>query len=80
MFYFGMIVDVRKLIAMHPFVPFTIHFSDGGQARVPTEDQVYVFPQGSRALVSYDDDSYEIISPLLISRITVDRQPAKTEP
>ena len=75
-----MVADVRKLISTHPFVPFTIHFSDGGQARVPTEDYVYVFPQGSRVLVSYDNDSYDIISPLLISRITVDRQPAKTEP
>jgi hypothetical protein len=46
-FYFSiayclMIEDVRKLIATRPFVPFTIHFSDGGQARVPAEDHVYV--------------------------------------
>jgi hypothetical protein len=75
-----MIADVRKLVSTQPFVPFTIHFADGGQARVPTVDHVYVFPQGSRVLVSHDDDSYDIISPLLISRITVDRQPADNQP
>ena len=67
-----MIADVRKLAATMPFVPFTIHLADGGNVRVPTVDHVYVFPQGSRILVTYDDDSYEIISPLLIRRITVD--------
>jgi hypothetical protein len=71
-----MIGDVRRLVAARPFVPFTIHLADGGQVRVPTVDHVFVFPQGSRFLVSYDDDSYDVISPLLISRITVDRQPA----
>jgi hypothetical protein len=69
----SMIADVRKLVSTDPFVPFTIHFADGGQARVPAVDQVYVFPQGSRVLMSYDDDSYDIVSPLLISRIMVDR-------
>jgi hypothetical protein len=57
-----------------------MHFADGGQARVPTVDHVYVFPQGSRVLVSYEDDSYEVISPLLIGNITVDHQPAETKP
>lgn len=72
-----MIADIRKLTAGQPFIPFTLHLADGGQVRVPTLDHVYVFPQGSRVLVTYDDDSYDVISPLLVSRITVDRQPAQ---
>jgi hypothetical protein len=71
-----MIADIRKLTSSQPFIPFTLHLADGDQVRVPTLDHVYVFPQGSRVLVTYNDDSYDIISPLLVSRITVDRQPA----
>jgi hypothetical protein len=69
-----MIADIRKLIASQPFVSFTIHLADGDQVRVPTVDHVHVFPQGSRVLVIHDDDSYDILSPLLISRITVNGQ------
>ena len=66
-----MVSDIRKLIEAQPFVPFTIHLADGGQVRVPTVDHVLVFPQGTRVLVTHVDDSYEILSPLLMSRITV---------
>ena len=67
-----MIADIRRLIASQPFVPFTIHLADGGAVRVPTVDHVHVFPTGNRVLVVHDDDSYELMSPLLISRISVD--------
>ena len=42
--------------------------------RVPTVDHVYVQPTGSRVFVSYDDGSYEIIRPLMISRLTADEE------
>jgi hypothetical protein len=71
-----MSADIRKLLAAQPFVPFTIHLADGGQVRVPTVDHVLVFPQGSRLIVTHDDDSYQVLSPLLISRIAVDAHPA----
>jgi hypothetical protein len=70
-----MISDLRKLTAAQPFVPFTIHLADGGQVRVPTLDHILVFPQGSRVLVTHDDDSYELLSPLLMSTIAVDSRP-----
>lgn len=74
-----MIADIRKLVGARPFIPFTVHLAYGGQLRVPTLDHVLVFPQGSRVLVTRDDDSYDDISALLITRVTVDRQPAESE-
>ncbi len=71
-----MIADIRKLVHAVPFVPFSIHLADGGQLRVPTVDHVAVSPTGGRVIVFADDDTHDILSSLLISRITVDRLPA----
>ena len=67
--------DIRKLVRAVPFVPFTIHLADGRQVRVPTVDHVAVSPTGGRVIVFADDDTHDILSSLLISRITVDQQP-----
>jgi len=69
-----MISDIRQLISHEPFVPFTIHLADGGELRVPTVDHVAIPPAGRRVFVFADDDSYNVISPLMISRITVNGQ------
>ena len=66
-----MIADIRKLIAAQPFVPFTIHSADGVELTVPTVDHVAVPPTGGRVFVFRDDESYEVLSPLLISRLSV---------
>ena len=68
--------DIRKLLAANPFVPFTVHLADGGEVRVPTRDHVLLFPKGSRLMVTHDDDTYDMISSLLISRVTVDASAA----
>ncbi len=68
-----MTADIRKLIAAEPFVPFVIHTADGGVLRVPTVDHVAVPPTGGRIFVFGDDDTYEVLSPLLVARIAVDR-------
>ena len=68
--------EFRRLISAQPFAPFTIHLADGGEARVPTLDHIYVFPTGSRVIVTHDDDTWEVLSPLLMSRISVDAKPA----
>lgn len=65
--------DIRKLIHATPFVPFTIHLADGGQLRVPTVDHIAVPPAGGRIFVFGDDERYDVISGLMITRITVDR-------
>ena len=67
-----MIPDIRELIAARPFVPFTIYLGDGEGVRVPTVDHVYVTPTGNRVFVSFDDGSYDVIRPLMISRVTVE--------
>jgi hypothetical protein len=72
-----MVADIRKLMHAVPFVPFTIHVADGGQLRVATTDHVAIAPAGGRVIVFRDDDTHEIVSPLLISRITVDQDAAK---
>ena len=68
--------DIRKLVNAVPFVPFTIHLADGGQLRVPTVDHIAVPPVGGRIFVFGDDERYDVLSGLLISRITVDRDSA----
>lgn len=68
--------DIRKLVHAVPFVPFTIHLADGGQLRVPTVDHIAVPPVGGRIFVFGDDERYDVLSGLLISRITVDRDSA----
>jgi hypothetical protein len=62
--------EIRNLRLAQPFVPFTIHTADGGQLRVPT-DHVFVTPTGSRVFVAHDDDTYDVFSVSIISRITV---------
>ena len=70
--------DLRKLIAARPFAPFTIHLADGGSVHVPTVDHIHVFPDGGRAIVHKDNGDYEILSGLLMPRITVESPPAQT--
>ncbi len=67
--------DVRKLAHATPFVPFTIHLADGGQLRVPTVDHIAVPPAGGRIFVFGEDKRYDVVSALMITRVTVDRQP-----
>jgi hypothetical protein len=68
--------DIHKLLQATPFVPFTIHLADGGQLRVPTVDHVAVPPAGGRVFIFGDDERYDVISALMITRITVDRESA----
>ncbi len=71
-----MTADIRKLVHATPFVPFTIHLADGGQLRVPTVDHIAIPPAGGRIFVFGDDERYDVISGLLITRLTVDRESA----
>ena len=71
-----MTADIRKLTHAASFVPFTIHLANGGQLRVPTVDRIAVPPSGGRVFVFGDDERYDVISGLMITRITVDRETA----
>ena len=72
-----MTADIRKLVHAVPFVPFVIHLADGGQLRVPTVDHIAVPPAGGRIFVFGDDERYDVLSGLLISRVTVERESAE---
>ena len=74
-----MTADIRKLVHAVPFVPFTIHLAEGGQLRVPRVDHVAVPPTGRRIFVFGDDEGYDVVSAMLISRITVDRESAPSK-
>ena len=65
--------EIRKLVAAEPFVPFAIHTADGSVLRVPTVDHIAVPPAGGRIFVFGDDDGYEVLSPLLVARVSVER-------
>ena len=72
----AMIAEIRKMIAAQPFVPFTIHSADGAELPVPTVDHVAVPPAGGRVFVFGDNDDYEVLSPLWISRLSVNGKQA----
>lgn len=65
-------IFLRRLGHAVPFVPFAIHLADGSQLRVPSVDHIAVPPAGGRIWLFRDDGEYEILSSLLITRITVD--------
>lgn len=66
--------DIRRLIQTTPFVPFTIHLADGGQVRVPTVDHLALPPSGGRVMVFHHDGSWDMLSALLISRLSIDSE------
>jgi hypothetical protein len=70
--------DIRKLAHASPFEPFTIHLADGSQLRVPTVDHIAVPPAGGRIFVFYDEERYDVISALMVTQITVDRESASS--
>jgi hypothetical protein len=72
--------DIRKLVHATPFVPFMIHLTDGGQLRVPTVDHIAVPPAGGRIFVFGDDDRYDVISALMVTRLTVNGESVSSGP
>ena len=69
-----MIGDIRKHLDRQPFVPFTINMADGRRIHVPTRDHILL--NGSRAIVSLDNDDYDVLPGLLMSGLTVDASAA----
>jgi hypothetical protein len=68
-----MVDDIRMLISTRPFVPFTIYGADRNPLHVPTIDHIAVLPSGARVVVFGDKNEIHILSPELISRVSVDR-------
>ena len=77
---FTMTNDIRKLIAAEPFVQFTIHTADGNSLQVPTVDHVAISQAGGRIIVFGDNDDYNVLSPLLVARISIDSGASHSSP
>ena len=72
--------DIRRLIDAEPFVPFTIYTADGAALKIPTVDHIAVTPGEKRIFVFNDDGSYQVLSPLLIARLSVESGEPTTSP
>jgi hypothetical protein len=69
-----MIADVRQLLEVRPFKPFSIVTSAGKHYSVATADHAAMNPQQTRVIVFFDDDSHVAIAPLHIASIEHEMQ------
>jgi hypothetical protein len=64
-----MVGDIRKHLAITPFVPFSIRTADGRENPVPTIDHIYLPPVGGRVVISDDEGVVIVLPGLLISEL-----------
>ena len=62
-----MVGDIRKHLAVTPFVPFRIRIADGHEYFVPTVDHIYLPPGSTRVVVADDDGVVSVLPALLIT-------------
>jgi hypothetical protein len=62
-----MIADIRKHLALSPFIPFSLRTADGRKYPVPTSDHIYLPPAGQRVVVSDDQGLVVVLPALMIS-------------
>lgn len=61
-----MIDQIRRLLPVRPFEPFSIRTRAGRVYEVPTTDPIFIAPRGTRVSVYFDDDTHVTLSPLHI--------------
>ena len=67
--------QLEKLRTGRPFVPFTIHMSDGASYEIPSSEYVIRTKSGrSIAVLTGDGETFAILDMLHVSRITVSEQ------
>ena len=64
-----MIDEIRKRLQRVPFVPFSVHTSDGHEYSVPTVDHAFITPRGNRVVVVDDEGTTAILDPLHINSV-----------
>ena len=64
-----MIAEIRRLLELVPFRPFTIVTSSGKEYHIPSSDHAGFNPAKTRVLVWFDDDSHIDIAALHIVAI-----------
>ena len=63
--------SLRKLHRAKPFNPFRLHLADGRRFDVEHPECLGYTPKGRTAIIMRIDDSFEIISLLLVSSLEV---------
>lgn len=67
--------QLEKLRVSRPFVPFTIHTSDGVEYPIPSPEYILRTRSGrSIAVLSADGETFAIIDMLHVTRITTGQQ------
>jgi hypothetical protein len=61
--------EIRRLLSVQPFEPFTIVTSAGNRYEVVSPDHAHTNPQRTRAIVYFDDGTYVIASGLHIASV-----------
>ena len=69
--------DIREHLERQPFVPFTIHMADGQKIPVATREHVAV--SRTHVIATHDNDSYDVLSSLLMSGLIVDEPAPQSE-
>ena len=63
--------DIRKHLAIAPFVPFSIRTADRREYAVPTIDHIYLPPAGGRVVISDDEGVVVVLPGLMISGLVL---------
>jgi hypothetical protein len=67
--------QLEKLRTARPFVPFTIHVSDGATYRVPSPEYILRTKSGrSISLLTDDNETFVIVDMIHVTRITTGEQ------
>ena len=75
-----MIGDIRVLLEMIPFEPFSVVTSEGKEYFVATSDHADISPTGNRFIIWFDDESSVTIAGLHITSIVKNPSPAESNP
>ena len=68
--------QLRRVLHAAPFEPFEIHLADGRHLTVKHRDFLALFPSGRTFIVTFDDDSFEVVDLLLVTTLKVRRNGA----
>jgi hypothetical protein len=60
--------EIKQLVEATPFSPFRLHLADGRKLDVPHPDYIHVFNQAPRAVVEFEDGSWQLVNlPIVVS-------------
>jgi hypothetical protein len=63
--------QLRNLLKVEPFQPFTIHLADGRKIPVGHPELLAASPSGRTVIVYQPDDSFNIVDLLLVTDLEV---------